>query len=238
MEEKFQINIAICDDDPVMLTRLEELCRETLGEAYSLSFSFSQSAQECLRADQVFHIALLDVKLLEDSGIRLAQQIMQRNAACRILFVSGHVHVVSDVYAVPHFCFVLKDQMEEKLPPYLLQAAEMCAQDGGRILSVKTGKQIETILLSQIICLERRRHYTYITQENGEICKTLEKLSSLQCRMGPSNFVRCHISYVVNLRFAASIENRTLLLKNGTQIPISIPNEQQVRDCFFRYLEK
>ena len=238
MEEKFQLNIAICDDDPVMLTRLEVLCREVLEEQYALSFSLSQTAAECLRADQVYHIALLDVKLLEGDGIHLAQQILQRNSDCRIIFVSGFVHVVSDVYAVPHFCFVLKDQLEEKLPPYLQQAAEMCAQDGSMILSVKTGKQIATIPLSCISYLERRGHYTYITQQDGVVQKTTEKLASLQNRMGPMNFVRCHISYIVNLRYVRSIENRTILLENGAQIPVSLPHEQQVRDQFFRNMEK
>ena len=238
MKEEFQVNIAICDDDPVMLTRLEALCREILTDSYTLSFSLSQTAEDCLRTDRVCNIALLDVKLLEGDGIHLAQEIIVRNPACRIIFVSGYVHVVSDVYAVPHFCFVLKDQLEEKLPPYLRQAAEMCAQEGGRLLFVKSGKQVEAISLSRIICLERRGHYTYITLQNGEVLKTAEKLSSLQKRMGTSNFVRCHISYVINLQYVQSVENRTALMKNGFQISISIPHEQKVRDSFFRYMEK
>ena len=238
MEEKFRLNIAICDDDPVMLTRLEALCREILDEKYALSFSLSQTAEECLRVDQVYHIALLDVKLLEGDGIHLAQQILQRNSSCRILFVSGYVHVVSDVYAVPHFCFVLKDQLEEKLPPYLEQAAELCAEEGGMILSVKIGKNIESFPLARIVCMERRGHYTYITMQNGDVIKTTENLSSFQSRMGSSSFIRSHISYIVNLRYVKMIDGRTILLENGVQIPISIPHEQRVRDSFFRYIEK
>ena len=51
MKEEFQRNIAICDDDPVMLTRLEALCREILSDAYTLSFSLSQTAEDCLRTE-------------------------------------------------------------------------------------------------------------------------------------------------------------------------------------------
>lgn len=238
MEEKFQLNIAICDDDPAMLTKLEALCRKILEQSYGVIFSLCETAAECLRMDAVYNIALLDVELLESSGIQLAQQILSRNPDCRIFFISNYVHVVTDVYAVPHFCFVLKDQLEEKLAPYLLQAAEMCAQDSGMTLSVKSGKQIAAIPLSHITYLERRGHYTYLTLQDGVVQKTTEKLSSLQNRMGPSNFVRCHISYVVNLRYVQSIENRTILLESGTQIPISLPHEQKVRDCFFQYMEK
>ena len=106
------------------------------------------------------------------------------------------------------------------------------------MLSVKSGKQIDAIPLSQITYLERRGHYTYLTLQDGVVQKTTEKISSLQNRMGPSNFVRCHISYVVNLRYVQSIENRTIILESGTQIPISLPHEKKVRDCFFQYMEK
>ena len=104
------------------------------------------------------------------------------------------------------------------------------AQEGGRLLFMKSGKQVEAISLSRIICLERREHDTYITLQNGEVLKTAEKLSLLQMRMGPSNFVRCHISCVINLRCVPSVENRTALMKNGLQVSISIPHEQKVRD--------
>lgn len=238
MDERIQLNIGICDDDSVMLFRLEALCREILEDRYDLHFSLSQTAADCLCNDEICHIALLDVKLLESDGIRLAQQILEKNADCRIIFVSGYVHVVSDVYAVPHFCFVLKDQLQEKLPPYLRQAAELCAQDAGMMCCVKFGRTIESIPLARILYLERRGHYTYITLQDGQIRKTAEKLSSLHSRMGAEDFVRCHISYVVNLRYVRSIENRTLWLENKIQLPISLPHEQTVRDRFFRYIEK
>ena len=231
--QELQLNIAICDDDPVMAQKLQDLCSRILMDRYSLSYLVSQTPRELLTSQMVFSIALLDVHLLEISGIELAREILQRNPNCRILFVSGYVHVVSDVYDVPHFCFILKDQLDSKLPKFLLRAAEMSAQDAEAEISVKTGRDIALLPLNQIVLLERRGHWTYITMADQSVHQVREKLNSLNTRMGNTDFVRCHISYVVNLRYVQSMTKRTLTLKNGALVPISLPHEQEVRNAFF-----
>ncbi len=238
MQQKFQLNIAICDDEALILQKLEFLCRNILENSYSLSFSLEQSPKALLHTEQVFHIALLDVVLLENSGIQLAREILQKNPGCRIIFVSGYMRVISDVYDVPHFCFILKDQLDSKLPKFLLRAAEICAQEAGMELSVKTREKIVSLPLKQIFLLERRGHWTYITMFDGTVIETREKLSELHCRMGSADFVRCHISYIVNLCYVRLLENRTLYLENNLQIPVSLPHEREVQEAFFRYMAK
>ena len=238
MEQKFHLNIAVCDDQQVMVQKIEALSREILEDQYELNFISSQDPEQLMRSEQVFHVALLDVKLLETSGIEAARRILALNPSCRILFLSGYVSVVSDVYEVPHFCFILKDQMEEKLPKFLLQAAELSAQEAGRRLSVKCGKEILMIPLEQIMVLERRGHLTYITLSDSSALSTKEKLSSLQARLGNANFIRCHISYLVNLSFVRSVRSRVVYLRSGLQIPVSLPHEQEVQNAFFRRMSK
>lgn len=234
LDRTFQLNIAICDDEPIMLKKLEGMCRNILEEFYCLDIFTAQSPKEFLECDHVFQIALLDVQLLESNGIQLAQQILHMNPNCRILFVSGYLHVVSDVYDVPHLCFILKDQLDSQLPKFLLRAAQQAAQESGMKLSVKSGKQICQLALSDIVFMERRGHWTYINLSDGSQVSTKEKLSELHARIGTADFVRCHISYIVNLRHVKSLENRTLYLQDETMIPISLPHEQEVRDAFFQ----
>ena len=238
MDPKFHLNIAVCDDQQVMLQEIEALSRKILEDQYDLNFISSQDPEQLMHSEQVFHIALLDVKLLETSGIEAARKILAVNPGCRILFLSGYVSVVSDVYDVPHFCFVLKEQMEEKLPKFLLQAAELSAQEAGCRLSVKSGKEILLIPLAQIMVLERRGHLTHITLSDGSGLATKEKISSLQSRLGSANFIRCHISYLVNLSFVRSVRSRVVYLRSGLQIPVSLSHEQEVQNAFFRRMSK
>ena len=234
IEEKFQLNIALCDDDPVMLRRLEEMSRRILGEDYALHFTVGTSPQDLLNAGAVFDIALLDVMLLEASGIQLAREILQKNPGCRIIFLSGYVRVVSEVYDVPHFCFILKEQLDSCLPKFLLRAAGLCAQEAGEKIRIQAREGIRQLPLKQILFMERRGHWTYITLADGSTVETREKISELKSRIRSGYFVRCHVSYLVNLQYVRLLKNRTLYLQDGRQIPVSLPHEQEVREAFFR----
>lgn len=158
--KKMQLNIGICDDEEIMIRKLRDLCQGALGEYFTLQIDTADSPEGLLAKEHPFQIALLDVQLVESSGIELARQILERNSQCRIIFVSGYLHGVSDVYEVPHFCFVLKEQMDQQLPRFLKRAAELSAQDAGRKILLFCGRKIQEVRLADISHLERRGHNT------------------------------------------------------------------------------
>ena len=179
-EQTLQLNIAVCDDEKIMAEMLEQLCIRTLSPRYDLRTVTAQSPEAL--TDRVFDIAILDVQLLESSGISLARELLAANPACRIIFVSGYVHVVSDVYEVRHLGFVLKDQLESRLPHFLLRAAQLAAEEAGFRLQVRSGRQLVQLPLADILYLERRGHWTYITDIHGTVTETREKLDELHRR--------------------------------------------------------
>ena len=231
-QEKMQLNIGICDDEPRMAQQIGALCEKTLGENYALHLDISYSPGQMLAGSRPFHLALLDVQLLETSGIELAKSILEINPKCRILFVSGFLHAVSQVYEVPHFCFVLKEQ----LPRFLIRAAELSAKDAGRRIMLSCGRKMEELQLSDILTIERRGHVSFVKTLDGRVLQTREKLKELLLRIRDQDFIRCHASYLVNLQHVDSLEGNSFLLPSGDRVPISRPNESACRDAFFRHL--
>ena len=234
--EKMQLNIGICDDEPLMVELLKQQCTRALGEDYSIAMDTATSPSVLLAGTRPFHLALLDVQLLEESGIELAKQILERNPKCRILFVSGQLHAVSDVYEVPHFCFILKDHMEEQLPKFLKRAADLAAKEAGKRIMISCGRKMEELCLSDIAVLERKGHVTYVRLLNGQVYQTKEKLSELLLRIRDRDFIRCHVSFAVNLHNTASLNGTSFSMDSGDTVPISRPNEGPCRDAFFRHL--
>ena len=237
-QEKMQLNIGICDDDPVMVRRLEQLCRESLQQDYSLHIDTACLASDLLSMQRPFQIALLDVQLVEGSGIELARQILERNGRCRIIFVSGFLHAVSDVYEVPHFCFVLKDLLEEQLPRFLKRAADLSSKEAGRKLMISCGRKMEDIPLAELSVMERKGHVTYVRLRSGQVYQTKEKLSELVLRIQDQDFIRCHVSFIVNLQNVSALNGTSFTMENGEIVPISRPNESMCRGAFFRHLRE
>ena len=235
-EFRMKINIAICDDEPLIAARLREMCEEILGEEFDLKIETALSGRELLQKDIPFQIALLDVQLPEQDGISLARELMTRNESCRIIFVSGLLDAVSEVYEVPHFCFVLKEQLEHQLPRFLKRAAELTAEESGQHISVLCGRYVEDVALSELVGLERRGHNTFLTLADGTRIQCKEKLNDLLLRIGGGRFVRCHISYAVNLAYVEREEDNGFRMKTGQWVPISRPHQQQCRESLWWYL--
>lgn len=237
-QNRVKLNIAICDDESVFVRKMEKMCREILGDCYELELETAESAQELLQKTIPFQIAILDVQMPETDGMELARVLLSRNPGCRILFVSGYTNIVSDVYEVPHLCLILKDQLELKLPRHLKRAASLAAEDSGKSIGIVVGKQIREISLSDIVTLERRGHITFINCNDGSQIQTKEKLADLLQRIGSSRFVRCHISYAVNLSHVRKEEDNGFRMKTGDWIPISRPHQQACREAFWQCLSE
>ena len=233
---RFKLNIAICDDEPIMVEKIRTMCEAVLSDTFDVRIEMAYSAKELLQKEQAFQIALLDVQLPEQDGIDLARELMTRNESCRIIFISGFLNVISDVYEVPHFCFILKEQMETQLPKFLKRAALLSAEDAGKRISVLCGKQVEEVPLRDLVMLERRGHKTFLIRLDGTELQCKEKLPDLLQRIGSTRFVRCHVSYAVNLIYVQREEDNGFRLKTGQWVPISRPNWRRCKEAFFRYL--
>ena len=238
MEQKLTLHIAICDDEPVILEQLQSTVREILGADYELSVTAGTTAEDIMKAGEPFQLALLDVQLAGGSGIDLARQMLLDNPSCRIIFVSGYTGVISTVYEVPHYCFVLKDQIAEQLPRFLHRAADEAAQDAGRELQIRRYRRTERMKISQIVFMERRKHLTFITMTTGEVFECKEKLQELLERIASPYFCRCHVSYVVNLEHTASIDGHYLKMDTGDQVPVSNTYEEETWKAYSRYLRR
>lgn len=227
------LRIAICDDDPHMLTQLQDLTQTTLTDRWQLDIACYSEYHQMLADAGGFHIVLLDIQLADGNGIDLARKIAEVNPECHILFVSGYVCYVSDVYDVPHLCLVLKDQLQLQLPRFLRRAAEETVRRKDSVLTVKVNGESIRLNIAQIRFLEQRGHITYINLVNAQQLQVREKLAELS---QTPELLRCHVSYAVNLRWVECMLDRDFLMHGGERVPISRANAKNAKAAFYRYL--
>ena len=230
------IRIAICDDDTMALDWLRRITQRALSPNYQIQILSADSAQALLALKETLQIVVLDIQLPQSNGIELARAIMKQHPDCNVIFVSGYVNYVSEVYQVPHLGMVLKDQAEVQLPKFLLRAASAVAQAAGQAIVVHSAGKNQRIPLAELRYMERRGHYTHIYLRSGGEVLTKETLGELQERIGNVYFCRCHISYLVNLHDVHSIREQSFELHGGSVIPISRSHSRAARDAFFQYL--
>lgn len=234
--EKKGLTIAICDDEEVSLCYLRQIAEQALGSYWALEILCTDSPEKLLEQADRTQIALLDIQMPEENGIVLAQRLREKNLQCNIIFVSGYVQFVSDVYDVPHLCMVLKDQVDAQLPKYLRRAADAAACGDGH-LAIRTNGLEQDVPIKSIRYLERRGHITYISLQNGQQIQTREKLDDLLDRIDSPHICRCHVSFAANMQWVVSMQEKEFVMKQGDIVPISRANKRLVKKRYFDYLK-
>lgn len=90
---------------------------------------------------------------------------------------------------------------------------------------------------AQIQYMERSKRTTNICTQK-EMISTSEKLDDLLERMSSDMFIRCHVSFVVNVQFVKCLFRTAVELENGEKIPISRKYYKSVRDILCRGTRK
>lgn len=233
-----KLNILICDDNPHVLSRLHTLSQQALLSNWNVAYQCVTDADACTKGDSDIHVAVLDIKLGNDSGIALARRLLERNPNCQIVFVSGYPQYVSDVYDVPHLGMILKDQLEQQLPKFLLRAAESIQTCREQQLLVPANRALLRLNISTVLYLERKEHVTFVHLNSGREIRTRKKLGELLAQPAGSSLCRCHVSYVVNFQHVSNLQGRTFFLTNADEIPISRIYLQNARAAYFNYLQR
>lgn len=236
-------HLIFCDDDETQVrqvsTRVLDYCRSQKGyEAEGVVCTQESELFETLsKAPQEKVIAFLDIcmKDHEDGGIRLARKINEQYPHVLVVYITGYLQYVSDVYETEHCYYILKDELEERLP--VLFEKIIPAQIGRKQewLNLCIGSKMHRIWQPDILYLERELRKTKINLVNGDILVTAEKLDELYEQLNPEYFIRCHNSYIVNLNYVREVNRQFLVLNNGTVVNVSRSYAIEVRKQFTRW---
>lgn len=232
------LKIAVCDDDKLHLSHTRKLAESYLAE-HQLDVSEFGGANELLfRMDgegYVPDIALLDIQMPDIDGIELAREINRCAPECKIVFISSYIFYAPDVYDTEHIYFVLKSQIEERLPAALEKAVASLAKPKA-FLIVKLGASVNRIPTDNVYYLERALHKTRIVTDNGRYLTSQSPASLLATVAQDDIFIHCHQSYWVNAKCVKTMELNEFILRDGSSVPISRAQKAKAKDEFFRML--
>lgn len=237
------LTIAVCDDHEALLARVgQQLERQLAGLPHRIVTFASSDALLQAATTQPFRLAILDVCLPnQGSGITLAQRLLALQPGCQIIFLTAYVAYCQDVYDVGHVAFVLKEEMDARLPVAVARAcARLTAgpqplQPGGKRLLLGEAGSATQLFQADIVYFERRVRTTWVHTLHGEAA-TGEKLESLLSRLDPAAFCQTHKSFAVHWPMVEQYGKTSILLTGGVQVPISRRYAAGVRQGFLRYV--
>lgn len=246
------MRIAVCDDQAEVLNTVERMFLEVgviTGienvDIYPDIRKLKKEFQEGNRPDVLimdicheFNPALPKTKDRQE-GIDCAYELNQRYPELQIIYMTEDVKKYSQhIFLKPvNLLGYLTKPVDLVILKKLLEIAkEKQKQNDEKRVTIMCRNHKQIFYLDEILYLESRAHRTMIhTYEGEEVCR--DKISDLEQRMGDT-FVRCHQSFLVNMKYIRRIENESFKLENGEEISISKRRYVETKNRYFAYLNR
>ena len=119
-----KIHILLCDDDTVFLQKLEDaVTQQSLPKDASVTVTKSFHPASLSDGQLLqYQIMFLDIDMPERSGMDIARRVRELHLDTIIIFVTNYPQFSLEGYEVRAFRYLLKQEMERKLPGYLHDA--------------------------------------------------------------------------------------------------------------------
>ena len=231
-----KINVLLCDDDKDFLQRITETVTKQLLPT-GISVAITMNSHSASLSDQELsqhHIMFLDIDMAERSGMDIAKRVRELHLDTIIIFVTNYPQFSLEGYEVRAFRYLLKQELEQKLPVYLRDAlAEISHGDRGLRFSVNAESYY--VPYSDIIYLgsDQRVIYLYTIKPLRSGDHFYGKMEDLARELEPEGFLRIQKSYLVNMAHIKKLNYDRVILSNDKELSVSRKGYSQIK---IRYL--
>lgn len=232
------LRISLCDDEPHQISQMKTLLREwsenndTGIETYEYNsaeqFLFDYETNAC-------DLLLLDIEMTGINGMELAKSLRAKGDMLPIVFITGFSEYMSDGYDVEALHYLLKPVKKEKLFAVLDRYIAKCRTSPQLLLPCEDG----TVRVSEdsIFYCEAMGKKTHLHLSDGKTLICTTGISKLTKELS-SDFIPCHRSYLIHLRYIRSIGKTAVIMDNGQELPLSRKLYEGVNRAFITYYKE
>lgn len=230
------MRVAVCDDEKVWADKLDGLLKE-YGNARHLDvfISYYNNGVSLIESGNSFDIVFMDFQMEGLNGIETARKINALKPDGIIIFVSAYTNVAMDTFEVKAYRFLAKPINKEKLFKAIDDyRAEMESDD---FLIFKTHDGTIRIKISEIVYVKALGSHSKIhtLKSDHEI---FINLKSIQSRLPPDKFFRCHKAYITSFLHIQAHDNTTIRYDDDSTAFISRNYLAKFRRSFEEYILK
>jgi DNA-binding LytR/AlgR family response regulator len=218
------MRVLIVEDEPLVRQRLLRMCTEYAGTRGQFdAVATLEAASERLQKN-IYGGVLLDLNLEGEDGFALLRQTVAR--AFHTVVVSAHRDRALEAFELGVLDFIAKPFSRERVEQALERLLDVGRFRGGaaRYLGVWRAHGVALVELTRVQWIRADGEHSQVHLEDGHSELHDKSLLGLSAIL-PSDFVRCHRSYLVNLAHvtmlnASSGSRYALTLRDGSTVPV------------------
>ncbi len=232
------MRIAIVEDEisqrQIIEQYIGEWRRKGQPKPERVCFPNSESFLFAWEEDKQFDLLILDIEMGDMSGMELARRLRNEGEQIPILFVTGYREYMQYGYDVGALHYLTKPLQKEKLFQVLDRLAlEREKEEKKLLVDTVDGKM--SIFPDKIWYVEASAHRSELFLEHTQLTLKNSFGEIEEWTRDRSEFVKCHRSYLVNLKHVSSMDKTEIIMDDGRKVPLSRMAAKQVNAAFIRY---
>jgi len=167
-------------------------------------------------------------------GLEIAQKVHEINPGYRFVLICPEYCNPEQMYYMGVTYFVNKPYGDINIFQCIENIIGFYSNGNGRMISLKKKSGTDVIHLAEIryIMSDKRKVIVCSEEKQEEYYYKLDEVEELL----DDGFVRCHQSYIVNMKKIKILVDEGLMLLDGTFIPISRKNHANTRKTYMRFI--
>lgn len=213
------LSFVLCDDNKAILDRLSKILESIfIQNSIDAEVSFVSTTPEDILnyiKDHIVNVLFLDIDLKSKiSGIDLADKIRTFNKDVYIIFTSAHLEYVLIAYKCKTFDFIPKPISLERVEETVLRLMDDIHSENKKTSFIRINNK-NTIINQDSINFIKKDGMKLVFYTDTRTYETYSSFNKISDTL-PSNFVRCHKSYIANINKIHNINaNSNLILFNS-----------------------
>jgi DNA-binding LytR/AlgR family response regulator len=230
-----KLNIFICDDELI-----ERVLIRKLLNRYTETVHMQAEITECASGDEFLKklreqpadIVLLDIYMPDMTGIDLARQIRAMGLKSQIIFITSGNEYAAEAFEVGTLSYLQKPVLYEKFKLVMDLAMQHYARTSA--IEIFMNRESWKIYISDITYMETLNRKLIIHTGSNDYT-TYMTLGKMLEQLPVSEFVQISRFEVVALHRVRTMDSRSVVLTDGTELQISSKYAEQAFSSYEAY---
>ena len=190
--------------------------------------------QYCLREGRCL---FSDIDMPDMGGLELGKRLDEKGGSPYLVFLTAYLEYAAESYIIEAYQYILKEDMEKRLPPILRQLIDRVKKEKKQFRMVGTLVNNKVrVYYRDMIYIEKdkgSKYICYIT-EHG-IYKERITLKKLIEELASDEFILIERRYIINVSHIASMKDGTVLMDNEVKIFVNRISFKKIKEQISLY---
>lgn len=167
-----------------------------------------------------FNIIIIDIIMKNINGIETAKILRKYGYNGIIVFLTSSQEFALDSFKVNPLNYILKNDRDNRFDNIFLKAAEEVYKISNKNILVSSKAQSKLFNIDTILYMESLNKKVILYKVSGELETINCVFKDIYEKIKDHGFVRCHKSYIINVRYLSTFNKLECRLQRDVIVPI------------------